>query len=54
MAVNLQEEYIKTDIQGILEQLEQDLVGLVPVVVQLIHGEQHPPVHRLEAVAYIR
>ena len=31
MAVNLQEEYIKTDIQGILEQLEQDLVGLVPV-----------------------
>ena len=31
MAVNLQEEYKKTDIQGIIDQLEQDLVGLIPV-----------------------
>jgi len=31
MAVNLQEEYKKTDIQGIIDQLEEDLVGLVPV-----------------------
>ena len=31
MAVNLQEEYNKTDIQGIIEQLEADLVGLAPV-----------------------
>jgi len=29
-------------------------VGLVPVVVQLIHREQYPPVHRLEAVPNIR
>ena len=29
-------------------------VGLVPVVVQLAHGEQHPTVHRLEAVTYVR
>ena len=31
MSVNLQEEYNKTNIQGIIDQLEQDLVGLVPV-----------------------
>jgi len=31
MAVNLQEEYNKTNIQGIIEQLEEDLVGLAPV-----------------------
>lgn len=31
MAVNLQEEYNKTDIQGIINQLEADLVGLAPV-----------------------
>ena len=31
MAVNLQEEYNKTDIQTIIEQLEADLVGLAPV-----------------------
>ena len=31
MAVNLQEEYNKTDIQGIIDQLEEDLVGLAPV-----------------------
>jgi hypothetical protein len=30
------------------------LVGPVPVVVELVHGEQHAPVHRLEAVARIR
>jgi hypothetical protein len=30
------------------------LVGPVPVVVQLVHGEQHAPVHRLEAIARIR
>lgn len=30
-AVNLQEEYNKTNIQGVIDQLEQDLVGLVPV-----------------------
>ena len=29
-------------------------VGLVPVVAQLAHGEQHPAVHRLEAVACVR
>ena len=31
MAVNLQEEYNKTNIQGIIDQLENDLVGLAPV-----------------------
>jgi SpoVK/Ycf46/Vps4 family AAA+-type ATPase len=31
MAVNLQEEYNKTNIQGIIDQLEDDLVGLAPV-----------------------
>ena len=31
MALNLQEEYKKTNIQGIIDQLEEDLVGLVPV-----------------------
>jgi len=31
MAINLQEEYNNTDIQGIIEQLENDLVGLTPV-----------------------
>ncbi len=29
------------------------LVGLVPVVGKLVHGEQDAPVHRLEAVAHI-
>jgi hypothetical protein len=29
------------------------LVGPVPVVVQLVHREQHAPVHRLEAVARV-
>jgi hypothetical protein len=29
------------------------LVRAVPVVVQLVHREQHAPVHRLEAVARI-
>jgi len=28
-------------------------VGLVPVVVELVHGIQHTPVHRLESVARI-
>jgi probable Rubsico expression protein CbbX len=31
MALNLQEEYNKTDIQTIIDQLESDLVGLAPV-----------------------
>jgi probable Rubsico expression protein CbbX len=31
MVVNLQEEYNKTDIQTIIDQLEADLVGLAPV-----------------------
>ena len=31
MAINLQEEYNKTNIQGIIDQLEQDLIGLAPV-----------------------
>ena len=31
MSVNLQEEYNKTNIQGIISQLEEDLVGLTPV-----------------------
>ena len=31
MAVNLQEEYNKTNIKGIIDQLEEDLVGLAPV-----------------------
>ena len=35
MAVNLQEEYKKTDIQGIIDQLEEDLVGLVPVKLRI-------------------
>jgi hypothetical protein len=28
-------------------------VGLVPVVVELVHGKQHAPVHRLESVPCI-
>ena len=31
MSVNLQEEYNNTNIHGIIDQLEQDLVGLAPV-----------------------
>ena len=31
MAVNLQEEYNKTNIQSIIDQLDSDLVGLAPV-----------------------
>jgi probable Rubsico expression protein CbbX len=31
MAVNLQVEYDNTNIQGIIDQLENDLVGLIPV-----------------------
>lgn len=31
MFLNLQEEYKKTDIQAVIDQLEQDLVGLAPV-----------------------
>ena len=31
MAVNLQEEYNNTNIQGVIDQLEEDLVGLAPV-----------------------
>ena len=31
MAVNLQEEYNNTNIQGVIDQLENDLVGLAPV-----------------------
>jgi probable Rubsico expression protein CbbX len=31
MAVNLQEEYNNTNTQGIIDQLEEDLVGLAPV-----------------------
>ena len=31
MSVNLQEEYNNTNIQGVIDQLEQDLVGLTPV-----------------------
>ena len=31
MSVNLQEEYNKTNIQGVIDQLEEDLVGLAPV-----------------------
>ena len=31
MQLNLQEEYNKTDIQGVIDQLEADLVGLAPV-----------------------
>ena len=30
------------------------LVGLVPVVAELVHGEQHAAVHRLEAIAHVR
>ncbi len=29
------------------------LVALVPVVVELVHGEQHPPVNRFQAIADI-
>ena len=29
------------------------LVGFVPVVVQLAHGKQYAPVHRLKAIANI-
>jgi len=31
MSINLQEEYNKTNIQGIINQLDEDLVGLAPV-----------------------
>ena len=31
MALNVQEEYKKTDIEGVLKQLDEDLVGLAPV-----------------------
>jgi probable Rubsico expression protein CbbX len=31
MQLNLQEEYNKTDIQGVIDQLDKDLVGLAPV-----------------------
>jgi probable Rubsico expression protein CbbX len=31
MAINLQEEYNKTDIKGVIAQLEEDLIGLAPV-----------------------
>jgi probable Rubsico expression protein CbbX len=35
MVVNLQEEYNQTNIQEIIDQLEEDLVGLVPVKVRI-------------------
>ena len=35
MPVNLQEEYNKTNIQGIIDQLEEDLVGLAPVKLRI-------------------
>ena len=35
MAVNLQEEYNNTNIQGIIDQLEEDLVGLAPVKLRI-------------------
>ena len=31
MSLNLQEEYNKTNIQGVIDQLDEDLVGLAPV-----------------------
>ena len=31
MALNLQEEYNNTDIQGVIDRLEEDLIGLAPV-----------------------
>jgi hypothetical protein len=31
MLLNLQEEYKNTNIKGVLDQLDSDLVGLVPV-----------------------
>jgi hypothetical protein len=31
MAINLQEEYNNTNIQSIIDQLDNDLVGLAPV-----------------------
>ena len=31
MVINLQEEYNKTDIKGVIAQLEEDLIGLAPV-----------------------
>ena len=36
MAINLQEEYNNTNIQGIIDQLENDLVGLTPVKQRII------------------
>ncbi len=35
MVVNLQEEYKKTNIQGIIDQLDEDLVGLAPVKLRI-------------------
>ena len=30
------------------------LVRFVPVVAQFAHGEQHPPMHRFQAIAHVR
>ncbi len=38
----------------IADDTRRFLVGLVPVVGQFMHREQHAPVHRLEAVAHVR
>ena len=35
MAISLQEEYNKTNIAGIIGQLEEDLVGLAPVKLRI-------------------
>ena len=29
------------------------LVGLVPIIAELVHGEQHPSMHRFQAIAHI-
>jgi hypothetical protein len=40
-------DHVADDARGLL-------VRLVAVVAELVHGEQHAAMHRLEAVAHIR
>ena len=45
--VNLQEEYEKRQIQEVLDQLDQDLIGLVPVKTRIKEVAALLLVHRL-------
>ena len=54
MALNLQEEYNKTDIQGVINQLEEDLVGLAPVKARIKEIAALLLVQRLRKKSWIR